>query len=135
MATKNFLYQDITYLKGVGPARAKLLMSELGIKDVCDLLYTFPYKYIDRTVVHRVADIHEGMPYVQLRGKILSYEMEGTRRKLRLKALFSDGTGCVAFVWFNAFKHIEATHKPGHEYVVLGNPLSITGTSRSPIPR
>lgn len=127
MATKNFLYQDITYLKGVGPARAKLLMSELGIKDVRDLLYTFPYKYIDRTVVHRVADIHEGMPYVQLRGKILSYEMEGTGRKLRLKALFSDGTGCVEFVWFNAFKHIEATHKPGHEYVVLGKPSFYNG--------
>lgn len=111
VAIRSYLYQDITYLKGVGPERAKLLAGELDVRSVRDLLYNFPYKYIDRTAVHRVNEIHEGMPYVQLRGRIVDYEVEGVGRKQRLKALFSDGTGTVEFVWFNAYKRVEANYK------------------------
>ncbi len=127
MAVRGFLCQDITYLKGVGPERAKLLAAELDVRSVHDLLYCFPYKYIDRTVVHKVRDVHEGMPYVQLRGRIVNYEMEGSGRKQRLKALFSDGTGMVEFVWFNAYKRIETTYKIGKELIVLGKPTFYNG--------
>ena len=81
VASSAFLQQDIAYLKGIGPARAKVLLSELGIRTVRDLLYTFPYKYVDRTVVHTVSQVHEGMPYVQLKGRIIGYELEGQGRK------------------------------------------------------
>ncbi len=127
MASSAFLQQDIAYLKGIGPARAKVLLSELGIRTVRDLLYTFPYKYVDRTVVHTVSQVHEGMPYVQLKGKIIGYELEGQGRKQRLKATFFDGTGYVEFVWFNGVKYVEKSYKVGREYVVLGKPTFWNG--------
>lgn len=127
VAIRNYLYQDITYLKGVGPERAKLLAGELDVRSVRDLLYNFPYKYIDRTVVHHVNEIHEGMPYVQLQGRIVDYEVEGVGRKQRLKAMFSDGTGMVEFVWFNAYKRVETNYKIGQPLVVLGKPTFYNG--------
>ncbi len=127
MATDDFLHLDLTYLKGIGPERAKLFASELGVKSVRDLLYTFPYKYVDRTVVHSVREIHEGMPYVQLKGTLVDYEEEGQGRKKRLKATFTDGTGYVEFVWFNGVKYIAKTYKIGRQYVVLGKPVFFNG--------
>ena len=98
----DILQTDIKFLKGVGPMRAKWLGDELQIFTLRDLLYHFPYKYIDRSVVHRVADLMDGMPYVQLKGQIVAKNVEGTGRKERLTALFSDGTGTVELVWFRA---------------------------------
>ena len=87
----NPLQTDIMYLKGVGPVRAKVLKDDLGIHTIRDLLYHFPYKYIDRSVIHHVTDLMEGMPYVLLRGQIVAKNIEGTGRRERLVAVFSDG--------------------------------------------
>lgn len=118
---------DVKFVKGVGPVRAKMLEAELGVRTVRDLLYTFPYKHIDRSVIHHVADLQEGMPYVQLRGRIAEKNIEGSGRKERLVATFADETGWVELVWFNSVKHIERTLKVGGLYLLLGKPAYWNG--------
>src|SRR5690606_23222933 len=98
----SFLDQDIKYLPGVGPKRAELLTKELKIKTFGDLLYYFPYKYIDRTKFYKISEIHSQMPYIQLKGKILSIDAAGKGSKQRLTARFSDGTGSLDLVWFQS---------------------------------
>lgn len=123
----DILAQDIKYLKGVGPNRAKLLNDELGIYTLHDLLYFFPYKYIDRTKIYQICDLQSGMPHVQLKGRILNFETEGEGRKRRLKAFFSDKTGVVELVWFQGIKFIQQKLKIGIEYIVLGKPSIFNG--------
>lgn len=119
--------QDIKYLKGVGPARAKLLGEELKVFTLEDLLYTFPYKYIDRTVVHRIAQLQEDMPYVQLKGQIVSIDVEGEGRRQRLKAVFTDGSGWVDLVWFNGIKAFRNSLRVDKTYLLLGKPTAFNG--------
>lgn len=116
------LLTDITYLKGVGPARAKILNKELGITNFRDLLYHFPYKYIDRSVIHRIRNLVDGMPYVLLRGQVLRWGHEGMGRSERLVATFSDGTGVIDLVWFQGIKGIERSLKCNTDYLLLGKP-------------
>lgn len=121
------LEQDIKYLKGVGPVRAKLLGDELKIFTVQDLLYMVPYKYIDRTVIHTISALQEDLPYVQLRGHLLGLETEGEGRRRRLKAIFTDGTGYVELVWFNGIKAVERSLRVDRTYLLLGKPTSFNG--------
>ena len=114
--------RDIQYLQGVGPQRAALLAKELGISSMHDLLYNFPYKYVDRSRLYYIHEIDGNMPYIQLKGKILRYETNGTGRKMRLVAHFSDGTGVIDLVWFNGAKFIPKNYPVGVEYIVFGKP-------------
>ena len=119
----SLLEQDIMYLPGVGPNRKKMLSSELGIETFGDLLQTFPYKHVDRTKVYRVRDLTGDMPFVQVVGRILSFETfdMGPRRE-RVVAHFSDGTGIMDLVWFNGGKYAVKNYKIGIEYLVFGRP-------------
>lgn len=123
----NPLQTDIKYLKGVGPLRAKTLGEDLGIFTLRDLLYTFPYKYIDRSVIYQVRDLVDGMPYVVLKGQITSKVIEGTGRRERLVASFSDGTGYIELVWFNSIKVFDKKLQYNHNYILLGKPNSFNG--------
>lgn len=123
----NVLQTDIKYLKGVGPMRAKVLSEDLNIHNLRDLLYHFPYKYIDRSVIHHVGDLIEGMPYVQLKGQIISKNVEGTGRRERLVAIFGDGTGYLELVWFNSIKRWDKSLKFNHTYLILGKPSNWNG--------
>lgn len=114
--------RDIQYLPGVGPQRAALLAKELGVSSMHDLLYNFPYKYVDRSRLYYIHEIDGNMPYIQLKGKILRYETVGTGRKMRLVAHFSDGTGVIDLVWFNGAKFIPKNYPVGVEYIVFGKP-------------
>jgi len=116
------LSTDIKYIKGVGPIKADILRRELDIHTVGDLFYHFPYKYIDRSEIHRICDLEEDMPYVQLKGNIVDITTEGEGRKKRLKATFTDGTGWVDLVWFNQVKYIEKKLKFNKTYILLGKP-------------
>ena len=121
------LNMDVKYIKGVGPVRAELLDKELGIKTVGDLLYHFPYRYIDRTEVHRISELVEDMPYVQLKGQIFDITSEGEGRKKRLRATFSDGSGWVDLIWFNQIKFVEKNLKCNKTYLLLGKPAMWNG--------
>ena len=119
--------RDVKYLTGVGPARAALLKGELQINTLQDLLYYFPYKYIDRSRIFQIKEVDGTMPYIQLKGKILSFEQIGEGRRQRLVAHFSDGTGVADLVWFSGIKYTLDRYRPGVEYVVFGKPTIFGG--------
>lgn len=119
---QQILQQDVKYVKGVGPVRADLLHKELGISTLGDLLFTFPYRYDDRSEVQRICDLMEGMPAVQIKGRILEFFKEGAGHKQRLIATFTDGTGYCELVWFRGIKYVEKTVKANCEYLVFGKP-------------
>ena len=119
----NILQQDIQYLAGVGPQRKKMLREELGIETFGDLLEYYPYKYVDRSKVYTIRELTGDMPFVQVVGRILSFEkFEMGPRKLRVVAHFTDGTGIMDLVWFNYGKTAMTKYKIGTEYVVFGKP-------------
>ncbi len=115
-------HRDIKYLQGVGPKRADLFAKELNIRTPEDLLYYFPYKYIDRSRTYTIREISGSMPYIQLKGEILSYETIGEGPGRRLIARFSDGTGVIELVWFKGIKFIAEKYKVGETYTVFGKP-------------
>lgn len=130
----NPLETNIKYLKGVGPMRAKVLGEDLGVFTLRDMLYNFPYKYIDRSVIHRVADIIDGMPYVLLKGQIVNKNIEGTGHRERLVATFTDGSGYIELVWFNSIKMWNNRLLYNHTYVLLGKPNNFNGRYNIPHP-
>lgn len=119
--------RDIKYLSGVGPQRASVLNKELGIYSLHDLLYYFPYKYVDRSRIYYIHEIDGTMPYIQLKGKILSFETIGEGRQRRLVAHFSDNTGVVDLVWFQGIKFLIGKYKINQEYIVFGKPSVFNG--------
>lgn len=119
--------RDIKYLQGVGPQRATMLNKELKIFSLHDLLYYFPYKYVDRSRLYYIHEIDGNMPYIQLKGQILSFETIGEGRQRRLVAHFSDGTGVVDLVWFQGIKYLMGRYKAHEEYVVFGKPTVFNG--------
>lgn len=122
-----FLSQDIKFLPGVGPRRAELLDKELNIKTFGDLIYYFPYKYIDRTRFYKISEINAQMPYIQVRGKIHSVELTGAGVKQRLTARFYDETGSIELIWFKGVKWQQENLKINSEYIVFGKPSEFGG--------
>ena len=119
--------RDIKYLQGVGPQRAAMLDKELNIRSLHDLLYYFPYKYVDRSRLYYIHEIDGNMPYIQLKGEILSFETVGEGRQRRLVAHFSDGTGVVDLVWFQGIKYLMGRYKAHEPYIVFGKPTVFNG--------
>ena len=109
-------------MPGVGPKRAQLLGKELGIATFRDLLYTFPFRYVDRSKFYAVGEIDSTAAYIQLRGTIRSVEMAGAGKATRLIAVFSDGTGTIDLVFFKGIKWMQEKLKAGEEYIVFGKP-------------
>lgn len=116
------LQTEIKFLTGVGPKRADLLNRELNIHTFEDLLYHFPYRYIDRSRFYKISEISSQLPYIQIRGRISSLEVTGPRYKKRLMAKFSDDTGTIELVWFRGVSWIRETLKKDREYVAFGKP-------------
>lgn len=119
----SILSQDIKYLTGVGPKRKEILEKELQISTWGDLLEYYPYKYVDRSRIYRIGELRGDLPFVQLKGKILSFEefAMGAHRK-RVVAHFSDGTGVVDLVWFRGAQYVYKTYKVNEDYIVFGRP-------------
>ena len=116
------LATPIEFLKGVGPQRAVLLRSELGIFTFGDLMYHFPFRYVDRSSYQQLRDIAETDGFVQLKGKIVSVQELGSGRAKRLVAKFRDETGMIDLTWFQGFKWILPTLKLNVEMQVFGKP-------------
>jgi ATP-dependent DNA helicase RecG len=127
MVNKEFLDTDITYLPGVGPKRAELLNKELNIFTFRDLLYYFPYKYIDRTRFYKIAELDPDLPFVQIKGTIKGYSTEGRGAGKRLVAEFRDDTGTIKLIWFKGGKWITGSFSPGVEFIVFGKPGVFNG--------
>lgn len=123
----HILETPIDYLKGVGPTRAELLRKELNIFTYGDLLYHFPFRYIDRSVIHNIADLTVDMPSIQLKGRIIKFEEKGQKRTRRLIAHFKDETGILELVWFKGIRWIKSGVKLNTDYIVFGKPTSYMG--------
>ena len=124
----DILSQDIMYLPGVGPRRREILSKELGIQTYRDLLEYFPYKYVDRTKVYLISELSQDMPFVQIKGRILSFEeAEMGKRKKRIIAHFTDGHGICDIVWFNGTKYIYQNYQINKEYIIFGKPTIFNG--------
>lgn len=123
----NHLDSEIKFIPGVGPKRAELLDKELGVKTFRDLLYTFPFRYIDRSRFYSVRDIDSTAAYVQLRGRIVSVEKTGQGRTQRLVAKLEDSTGRIELVFFKGIAWMEKKLAAGQEYIVFGKPSEFNG--------
>ncbi|MBR3977119.1 MAG: ATP-dependent DNA helicase RecG [Bacteroidaceae bacterium] len=126
--------RNIKYLPGVGEQRASLLGSELKIRSLYDLLYYFPYKYIDRSRIYKVNELGGTLQHVQLLGEIRSFEEMGEGASRRLVAHFTDGTAFVDLVWFKGIKYIRNRLKLSTQYVVFGKPSMFNGRVNIPHP-
>lgn len=114
--------RSLMYLPGVGPKKAEILRKEAGISSYEDLLFYFPYKYIDRSRFYKVSEITGSMPFIQLKGRILYYDTVGEGRTRRLVAKFTDGTGTIDLVWFKGLNYVTDKYKTGTDYIVFGKP-------------
>lgn len=119
--------RDIKYISGVGPQKASVLNKELEIYSLHDLIYYFPYKYVDRSRIYYIHEIDGNMPYIQLKGRIVGFETFGEGRQRRLTAHFSDETGVVDLVWFQGIKYALGKYKLHEEYIVFGKPTVFNG--------
>jgi ATP-dependent DNA helicase RecG len=121
------LDSGIEYLKGVGPQRAEVLKKELGIFTCRDLLFHFPFRYIDRTRFHRIRDVHTEGEQVQLRGVLRKLETLGEGRAKRLVGALRDDTGMMELVWFQAVQWLEKSLVVGKEYIAFGRVNEFNG--------
>ena len=119
--------QNIMYLPGVGPKKADVLGKEIQVFSWEDMLYYFPYKYIDRSKIFKIREIDGNMPYIQLKGKIRKYETIGEGRVRRITGQFYDETGSIELVWFKGLKSIPNMYKIGEEYILFGKPTVFGG--------
>lgn len=124
----DILKQDIMYVTGVGPTKKQILNKELGIMTFGDMLEYYPYKYVDRSKVYTISSLTQDMSFVQIKGRILSFEtfQMGVKKK-RLVAHFGDGTGVVDLVWFSGTQYITKNFKVGIDYIVFGKPTIFGG--------
>lgn len=116
------LSTSIVYLKGVGPQKAEVLQKEMNVHTYNDLLHYFPYRYVDRSQIFLIKNIDPNTQFIQLKGIIKGFVLEGAGRKKRLKAIFSDGSGSMELVWFQSIDWVMRNLKIQVEYVVFGKP-------------
>ena len=126
---KNPLDNEIKYVSGVGDVRAKLLERELGVRTLRDMLYHFPFRYIDRTRVYRISELDENSAsaFVQFRAKVTGKSVAGEGRKRRFSIFVNDGTGQAELIWFQGIKWVEKRFELGREYIIFGRPSFFRG--------
>ena len=116
----DFLNQSIEFIKGVGPARSKLLSEELNLKTIKDLVDFYPYRYIDRSRFYNINEIPKNQSEVQIIGKIRSIRRTKVRYRDRLNCELYDDTGKIDLIWYRGFNWVEESLKINEDYVVYG---------------
>ncbi len=124
---KEFFDSKIEFLKGVGPKRADLLRSELGIESFGDLLFHFPFRHEDRSKIQKIKDLNGYEESIQLVGSFSFLKRAGFGRKTRLEAEFSDETGSLSVNWFSRLEWIEKKIDPGKKFLFYGKPSIYKG--------
>ena len=119
------LNDDITYLKGVGPNKARVLESEIGVKTIGDLLHIFPFRYVDKTIITPIKDI-TGDDHVQVIGTLFKKESIRGRQK-RTVATIKDNSGFMELVWFRSTAWLEDFLVPDRKYLIYGKPNKFKG--------
>lgn len=121
------LITPIEYLKGVGQHKAELLKKELSVFTFQDLLYHYPFRYIDRTRFYKIREVNGSLPLIQIIGRVVSKEIVGEKQARRLVVQLRDDTGIMELVWFRALKWIDRILHPGLAIVVFGKPSDFNG--------
>lgn len=124
---ESFLDSSVKYIKGVGPAKESILKSELRIQTVADLLYYFPFRYIDRSKIYKIGELNDELSYVQLKGKLLNLKTIGIGRSARLSVYLEDESGQIELIWFAGIKWVREKLIYGKEYIVFGKPSLFNG--------
>lgn len=124
----------IEYLKGVGPLRAESLKKELGIFTCGDLLYYFPFRYIDRSKFYKTTELTSDLPYVQLKGKVISLKEVAMKKRKILSGIFQDDYGKVELIWFQGQKFVQQGIKLNEPYILFGKPNFFNGKYTIPHP-
>lgn len=124
----NILETPIDYVKGIGPTKGETFRKELNIHTVQDLLFTFPFRYIDRTTFHLIKDIKADGDNIQLKGKLVSIEkIKGKTNRSRIQGMFKDSTGFLELVWFQGASWLDKTLQVGEEYIIYGRVTIFSG--------
>ena len=123
----NFLETDIMYLKGVGPNRVKILNEEFGIRTFRDLLFYFPFRYVDKSRFYNIGEFYGEMPALQVRGHFVGFSLEGEGARQRLKGTFTDGQKMMECIWFSRVKAIKDLYHVGVPYILFGKPTEYRG--------
>lgn len=124
----------LAYLKGVGPNRAEILKSELGLETFADLLQLYPNRYVDKTQYYKINQLHNSGADVQVVGKIVNLKTVEQKRGKRLVATYVDDTGQMELVWFRGHKWIRENIKINEPYVVYGRVNRYGNTFSMPHP-
>ena len=123
----NFFQTKLEYLRGVGLQRAQLLQKELGLFTYGDLIQRYPFRYLDRTQFYNVVDLHDDLPFVQVKGILRNREVIGEGPKKRMVAKVADESGELELVWFKGVNYLEKVIKNHQEYIVFGKPTMFNG--------
>ena len=122
------LDQTVAVLRGVGPAKAELLAKELQIFTLRDLLYSYPFRYVDRTQFHRIIDIMPDQGNVQVKGKLVNLSVRGEGKGKRLVGRLRDESGAaLELVWFRGINYLDRVYKVGEEYIAYGQVQEFSG--------
>ncbi len=125
---QDILELPIEYVKGIGQAKGETFRKELNIHTVYDLLFSFPFRYVDRTKFHQIMDVKEDIDLIQIKGVLLSLEkIKGKNNRYRYQGIFKDGTGSMELVWFQGGNWLEKILKPGEEYIIFGKVTLFNG--------
>jgi len=108
------------YCKNVGANRADILRTELHVHTALDMLYQYPYRYVDRSKFYRIADIQDEDTAVQIRGTITEWHPIGSGKGQRISATFNDGTHTCELVWFQGIKYLKLERNT--PYLLFGKP-------------
>lgn len=127
MPQNSVLHTSLAYLKGMGEKKATLLAKEFQLFSFYDLLYFFPFRYVDKTKYYKIQEIHEQMPYVQLIARVVEKQLLGEGRKKRMVLEVKDDTGVLELVWFQQPKWMENAFQIGEVYVIFGKPTEFNG--------
>lgn len=119
--------KDIKFLNEVGPKKASILNEELDIHSYEDLLYYFPYKYIDRSKFYKVKELNPNLQYIQIKAKFISLDTIGEGKNIRLVGCAEDETGTLEILWFKGINFIKKQIKPQTSYIIFGKPSVFNG--------
>jgi ATP-dependent DNA helicase RecG len=122
-----FFETRIEFLKGIGPQKAASLNKELSIFTYADLIQHYPFRYEDRSKIYKISEVHEELPYIQIKGRITGMSSAGSMVKKRIMAEFTDGTGIIELVWFQGAKWVVSSLKTGVDYLIYGKPNVFNG--------
>jgi len=130
----SLLQSNIEYLKGVGPPRGELLRKELDVHTFGELLKYYPFRYVDRSSIHKIREITPETQYIQLKGQITGFKQLGDKKQKRLIATFRDSSGEIELIWFQSVDFILKSLKPKVDYIVFGRPHFFNGYCNIPHP-